>query len=217
VATPQAPPRRVFVVEVDRGDGLHVLTGRLQRDLEAAGEAEPQVEVYPTGERLPLYQQLARSQGELLWTPTTAPFSLAPVFAETDGEPQDGPLVDRPRFDDFDEAEKTAAYLWAGELLLSSPERLDDALAPALGAVVPADIRTDGTWIWTDATTYYLEEYGLEPPAGLLAHIRDAYFSAPEVDGATRHRALDFLTRQDESPQDEADAVPLTPPGPDSL
>jgi hypothetical protein len=179
------PPRRVFVAEVDREEDPVFLAASLQYGLAAAGEAEPQVEVYVTGDRLPPYQELARSRGALLWSPAVAPFLLAPVFGE------DGSL---PRFDDLDEAGKVAAYLWAGELLLSTPERLADVLAPARGVVVPASIRTDGTWVWADALTYYLEEYGLEPVPGLLAHIRAAHYTAPVVDGATRHRAIAFLT-----------------------
>ncbi len=199
-------PRRVFVVEVDRGLDLPTVTGRLQHRLEAAGEVDPQVEVYATGDRIPLYQLLARRYGQLLWTPAAVPFSVAPVFAETDQE------SGLPRFDDLDEAEQTAAYLRVGELLLSSPERLDDVMAPGRGAVVPVDLRTDGIWIWSEATTYYLEEYGLEPDAGLLAHIRAAGFEPPVVDGATRHRAITFVTEPD-----PPGTRPPARPGPDSL
>jgi hypothetical protein len=180
-----SPPCRVFVAETDEEADPVLLTGRLQRGLAAAGEAEPQVEVYTTGERLPPYQELARSRGTLLWSLAAGPFLMAPVFDE------DGSMA---RFDDLDEAGKVAAYLRAGELLLSTPERLVDALAPVRGMVVPANIRTDGTWVWADAVTYYLEEYGLEPVPGLLAHIRSAHYTSPAVDGATRHRAIVFLT-----------------------
>jgi hypothetical protein len=82
----------------------------------------------------------------------------------------------------------------AGELLLSTPEYLEDVLAPARGEAVPAGIRTDGTWVRAEAVIYYLEEYGLEPTPGLLAHIRAVNYTAPAADGATRHRAIDFLT-----------------------
>ena len=204
--TGQTAPRRVFVAEVDRGQDLYTVTGLLQHRLEAAGQTEPQVEVYATGDRIPLYQQLARRYGQLLWTPTAAQFSIAPVFAEAEGE------TGLSRFDDFDEAEQAAAYLRAGELLLSSPELLEDALAPARGAMVPVSIRTDGSWIWSEATIYYLEEYGLEPDAGLLAHLRAAGFAAPEVDGATRHRAITYLTQSD-----GPETLPATRPDAHSL
>ncbi|MFE3111094.1 hypothetical protein [Kitasatospora indigofera] len=202
----QAPPRRVFVVEMDRGQNLYTVTGLLQHYLEAAGEVEPQVEVYATGDRIPLYQQLARQYGQLLWTPAAPPFSVAPVFAESQ------PTSGFPRVDDLVEADQVVAYLQAGEMLLSSPELLEDLLAPARGAVVPVSIRTDGSWIWSEATTYYLEEYGMEPDAGLLAHIRAVDFVAPVVDGATRHRAIAFLTQSD-----GPDAYPLAEPDADSL
>ena len=54
---------------------------------------------------------------------------------------------------------------------------------------VPTIIRTDGTWIWTDSTAYYLREYGLQPDADLLAHIRANSYEVPFADGVAIHRA----------------------------
>ncbi|MEV8099820.1 hypothetical protein [Kitasatospora sp. NPDC085879] len=192
------PPRRIHLVEADRTVDLPALAARLQRDLETWGEPHPQVEAYATGDVLPRYQQLARSHATLLWMPTTRhPLRLAPTFDEPHAP--DGPrfFPDHPRMADPDEVALVAAYLWTGEPLLVSSELADDILQPAREAVVPVDIRTDGTWVWTDATTYYLEEYGLQPFAGLLEHIRAAGYIAPEVDGATRHRAIEMLIGAD--------------------
>jgi hypothetical protein len=59
---------------------------------------------------------------------------------------------------------------------------------------------TDGFWIWCDASTYYLERYGLAPDRGLVGHIRARGFVPPGVDGAALHRAL---ARLDEPVTDE--------------
>ena len=55
------------------------------------------------------------------------------------------------------------------------------------------NVRTDGVWIWTDATTYYLERYNLRPDRGLLRHIRAADYRMPEVDGVAIHRTTAVL------------------------
>ncbi|PBC69546.1 hypothetical protein BX265_6875 [Streptomyces sp. TLI_235] len=190
-----APPRRIYLVEADRTHDLPALTARLQQLLASQGEPHPQVEAHASGEALPRYQQLARSHGALLWMPTKRrPLRLAPALGEPDTSEGPHPAPDHPRMADPGEVALVAAYLWSGALLLASPESADDILQPSRGAVVPVDIRTDGAWVWTDAMTYYLEEYGLQPHAGLLAHIRAAGYAAPEVDAATRHRAIELLT-----------------------
>ncbi|MFD9123966.1 hypothetical protein [Kitasatospora sp. NPDC059571] len=193
--TDSTPPRRIHLVETDRTVDLPALAARLQQHLETPEDPHPQVEAYATGAALPRYQQLARTHGTLLWMPTPHhPLRLAPVFDEPHAESGPRFLPDHPRTTDPGEAALVIAYLRSGELLLASPELADDILRPYREAVVPVDIRTDGAWIWTDATTYYLEEHGLEPHPDLLAHIRAAAYAAPEVDGATRHRAIDLLT-----------------------
>jgi hypothetical protein len=90
-------------------------------------------------------------------------------------------------------AARLVGYLRGGQPLLLTTARKNDVLTPARGAVVPMNFRTDGQWIWSDATAYYLEQYGLAPDADLVAHIRHRGFVVPEVDGAAIHRALAAL------------------------
>jgi hypothetical protein len=92
-----------------------------------------------------------------------------------------------------EEADRLIRYLNGGELLLSTTARLEDAVNPGRGAVVPTNFRTDGHWIWSDATVYYLKQYGLAPDANLIAHIHLRGFVVPEIDGAAIHRALAAL------------------------
>src|SRR5262249_23309810 len=54
---PWPPARQVFVVETEPDADLPALTARLQHVLAAAGEVNPQVEVYPTRREPPAYQQ----------------------------------------------------------------------------------------------------------------------------------------------------------------
>jgi hypothetical protein len=55
--------------------------------------------------------------------------------------------------------------------------------------VVPTNFRTDGHWIWNDASAYYLERHGRSPDPSLVEHIRANGYVFPPVDGASLHRA----------------------------
>jgi hypothetical protein len=189
---PWPPPRRVYVVEADQGSPLAGIAARLQSIAAAAGETHPQVEVYPVHGALPSYQRLARASGGLIWARSPDPgLRLAAVF-DPAGEPGPRmaagyPVIGAP------DAARLIAYLNGGQPLLVTTARKNDVLAPALGAVVPMNFRTDGQWIWSDATAYYLEHYRLAPDADLVTHIRHRGFVVPEVDGAAIHRALAAL------------------------
>ncbi|MBB4926040.1 hypothetical protein [Kitasatospora kifunensis] len=99
-------------------------------------------------------------------------FQLAAVFDKVD--PVTGPAFeeDHPRLADGPERAAVADYLRSGPHVLMTPMLMDDVLDPERRGVVPMSFRTDGEWIWTDTITYYLDEYGLAPERGLLAHIR---------------------------------------------
>jgi hypothetical protein len=55
------------------------------------------------------------------------------------------------------------------------------------------NFRTDGTWIWTDAVTFYLEEYHLAPEPDLLAHLRAVGPHTWEADAGTLEAAAAFV------------------------
>ncbi|GAB3158673.1 hypothetical protein GCM10027290_62320 [Micromonospora sonneratiae] len=191
------PPRRVFLAETDASADVVRVTARLQRALDIAGEPDPQVEVYPVHAELPIYQQAARAAAGLLWLRAAdREIRMATVF---DGvHPQTGPmfLPDHPTVDD-EERQRLLAYLYRGELLMQSTSLVEDVRNPALGRAVPLGFRTDGFWIWNEATTYYLERYGLAPDPSLLGHIRrrNHVFDVDALDGATIHRAMEVLRR----------------------
>jgi len=194
--SPWPPPKRVFLVEMEADAELPAVTARMQQALSAAGESEPQIEAFPTGMELPVYQRLARAYGALVWAATPDPgIEVAAVFDGVDA--QSGPSFrdDHARIEDAAERRRVIEYLNAGEALLVTTARMDDVVDTSRRASVPMNFRTDGTWIWTDSTTYYLEEHHLEPDAGLLAHIRASNFEMPELDGVALHRAMDVLQR----------------------
>lgn len=184
---------QVYVVEVDEDADPILVTGQIQRALVAAGQPAPPVEVYLSGFELPSYQRLARGHGELLWSRSPDPgVRVAVLFDEVD--PTHGPRFrpDHPAVDGV-ELPKLAQYLRRGEPLLITTGRLRDVVDPARGKVVPMSFRTDGTWVWSDATTYYLEAYRLLPDPSLVAHIRALSHVPPAVDDVAMHRAMAAL------------------------
>jgi hypothetical protein len=185
-------PRRVFVVEVAAVDEPS-LAAQMQELLAATGEADPQVEVYQSGSALPVYQEFARSYGELLWAAAPDPgVRLAEIFDEIDADA--GPYF-RPDHALLEEgeADKVVQYLYGGEPLLVTAGLMDDVMDSTQVYCVPMSFRTDGQWVWNEACAYYAEQYRLAPDPGLLDHLRSNDYAAPAVDGVGVHRALEIL------------------------
>jgi hypothetical protein len=199
---PWSQPRRVYIVEVDADADPVALTGVVQRRLLVAGEMYPQVEVYLTGTDVPGYLRLARAGSELLWARSAAPeIRTAKLFDEVD--PERGPVFrpDHERIEDETERRRLVDYLSQGEPLVYSTARLADVVDPYAGFAVPVDFRTDGTWLWSDATTYYLERHHLAPDPELVGHIRTRDYQRPNLDGVDLHRAFAALREPaDEEP-----------------
>jgi hypothetical protein len=199
--SPWPPPRKVYLVETEPDVDLVALTGRIQQRLTSAGETDPQVETYPTDAELPTYHRLAVAYGALLWASTPEPdIQIASIFDEVD--PQTGPSFTdaHERMDDAEEAQRVVDYLNAGQPLLVTTAAMDDVVDRSRRNVVPMNFRTDGTWIWTDTTTYYLERHNLAPDPDLLGHIRAADYRLPKVDGVAIHRTMAVLQ---EPPEEE--------------
>jgi len=152
------------------------------------------------GDQPPLYQRIARAQGSLLWAAVSAPeITVARVFDAVD--PDSGPSFtqDHPRMTDEQVRTRTLSYLKAGAELLVTTATFTDVVDPARGAVVPMSFRTDGTWIWTDTVTYYLEEHHLAPDPELLRHISGQATPPADVDAVALHRAMSVLTNPSDS------------------
>jgi hypothetical protein len=64
--------------------------------------------------------------------------------------------------------------LLAGGVVLYEGRFLDqDRLSQRREAVVPLTVRTDGIWVWSEASGYYLREHGVLPSADLLSHLAE--------------------------------------------
>ncbi|XVV13937.1 hypothetical protein ACQP2X_06155 [Actinoplanes sp. CA-131856] len=180
--TPWPPPRRVYLVQTTAaGDRIAAIAPALQDALTAAGETDPQVDVFTDSGALPAFQRTALGFSALLYAsaPPT-PIEVAQVFDKSEPPPED-------------DKEQVLDYLRSGTPLLISPELTEDVAAPVLGPVVPVGFHTDGRWVWPEATAYYLAKHDLAPDPALLAHIRAAGHRAPEVDAVGVHRALTRL------------------------
>lgn len=201
------PAVRVFVVAVSHLDPAELpgLTRRLQEVLIEMGERNPQVEVCLDDRSPPRYQLLACAHSALLWAREPAvPIRLARVFDAVD--PQLGPMFteNHPVIDDLDEVERLLDYLDGAMPVLSTDDTMVDIFDPGQADVVPLTFRTDGTWIWTDTVSYYLEHYSLAPDTELLAHLQACVGYPPAVTDVGLHRVASFLQR----PGDELVWVP---------
>jgi hypothetical protein len=126
----------------------------------------------------------------------TVEFQLAAVFDLVD--PVTGPAFheEHPRLADGPERAAVADYLRSAPHVLMTPMLMDDVLDPERRSAVPMNFRTDGEWIWTDTVGYYLDEYGLAPEAGLLAHIRSRMDVPPPVPAPeVLEQAVAFILR----------------------
>jgi hypothetical protein len=158
----------VHLAEASDGADLATLTGQVQRLLDSP------VEMFAPDAELPPYHRTALAAATLVAL-TPAPVHLARVFDGAD--PQLGPffVTDRERVDE-QRRERLLAYLRAGEPVLDEAGELDDVLEPGVG--VPTGFRSDGTWVWNDATVHYLDRHAVAPDPDLAAHV-DARLPTP--------------------------------------
>lgn len=94
---------------------------------------------------------------------------------------------------DDEERQRVAAYLRAGAPILMTTALQPDLIEPEHGRAVGASFRTDGTWVWSDALTYYTGAYGLAPENDFYAHIRARHYACPVPTDAAQDNALNVL------------------------
>ena len=103
------------------------------------------------------------------------------------------PAVSRPPVPP-DETDRVIEYLRRGPVVMAARSYAPDRLDPARGDAVPLTFHTDGTWVWSGAVAYYLDEHGVPPEADLVAHIRANGFEVPAVDDDTMDAANAVVT-----------------------
>ncbi|GAA2176665.1 hypothetical protein GCM10009846_31300 [Agrococcus versicolor] len=153
---------------------------------EPAGDAGPVAA--PAATRAPAAHGVRRLLrgivGRLPARRPTAP-RVARVFdGQRDGTPWFAP--EHPVIVDAVERDALLALLRTGSIVVHASQPMRDDLGD-VDAVVPADLRSDGTWIWSDAVAYYLERHRIAPDAELVAHLRTAGPAAP-IDAGTWRR-----------------------------
>ncbi len=167
-ATMRSGADRVYLVQVGEQAAPPAVAYAAQRALSGV-ERSPRVEVFAHDVVLPRYHEDALLAADLLWSRHPLPRII--VVRSFDGANPGGPwfgpgrelLVDpgvsRPLLD----------FLSAGEVVLTAANRLPDVITGVPDAV-PADLLSDGAWVWSAATAYYLDRHQVAPDAALIAH-----------------------------------------------
>jgi hypothetical protein len=100
-----------------------------------------------------------------------------------DGEdPSGGPWFSpgRLRIPEALRRQRLAQYLSRGRLVVRVSGLMADPLEPARGPVLPLNYRTDGVWIWQEASAYYVLHRGVAPELELLCHIEERGYRLPD-------------------------------------
>jgi hypothetical protein len=181
---------RVYLIQVDDPAEIRAVAAGLSRVI---GEpAEAGIEIIGIDQEPPAYQRAALAESLLLWArPGLPEFQVARVFDFADPRTGPGFEPDHRVIDDSGETRRLSGYLRGGYPALTTTTTMLDVVDPASGAVVPASFRTDGSWIWTDSVTYYLDRYGLAPDTRLTRHIEAQFARGVEIPDVDPEAAID--------------------------
>ncbi|OLF17642.1 hypothetical protein [Actinophytocola xanthii] len=195
-ATMRGGSERVYLVQAGAGADLPAITVAAHRALSDT----PRVEVFARDEPLPGYHQLALRAATLLWSSAPEPtITVARVF---DGAGAGGPWFapDHELVVDPAERARLLDFLGGGELVLAA-DSLGTDIVTGAAAAVPASLRSDGRWVWSDAAGYYLDRHQLAPDPGLAEHAMGTWPTGP-LSPLTRHHVWTALSASDrEAPQ----------------
>ena len=195
---PWPPARDVFVVEADVDTDLVKLTTTFTKLIVKHGVQLPLIEVREVGTFLTGYHAALIEHGELLWA--RRPRNELVVIDVFD-DVVDGVGAfssDHATIPDT-EREEVVSYLENGTAVLETFGYIDDVIDSTVKATVPTTVRTDGQFVWSDATAYYLRHHALAPQAEFLEHITSAD-SAPEpVDSDVLLRATRLINSEPEA------------------
>ena len=88
------------------------------------------------------------------------------------------------------ERQRVAGYLRSATPILATTATVADRYAPERGKPVGLTVRSDGTWVWSDAHAYYVEHHGIAPEPDFYSHIKAANYRCHQIDPDTAARAL---------------------------
>ncbi|MBK1787780.1 hypothetical protein [Prauserella cavernicola] len=185
---------RVHLVQAETGHAA--IAAAAQQALLKSGVDTPRVEVFEPGHPLPGYHEQALLASTLLWSaePGT-PVHVARAF---DGAGEDGPWFasDHELVVDPKVRRRLLDFLAGGEVVLGADSRMTDIVSGSAGTV-PADLRSDGTWVWSEATRYYLDRYQFAPDPELAGHALETQ-PGDRLSPLTRHRVRAALNPIDQ-------------------
>jgi hypothetical protein len=128
-----------------------------------------------------------------LATSTLSRLHEVPVFDGTDV--QGRPVFDRPPVHPQDR-EEILAYLENAPVVLVASGFGQDVFDSQAAPDVPLTFHTDGTYVWSGATPYYLRKRNAPPIPQLVRHIRRNGYAVPPVDDDTSRDAVAVVTGQ---------------------
>jgi hypothetical protein len=104
---------------------------------------------------------------------------VAAVFDRVDeaGRPWFSP--NRWRVPDPELRRALVSYLSGAPLVIRAQGYEPDPLDPQGRPRVPVSYRSDGTWVWQEASAYYLDRYGVAPQDALVEHIQRQGYTPP--------------------------------------
>lgn len=104
---------------------------------------------------------------------------VASVFdrADPQGRPYFSP--DRRRIVGRPQRARLVRYLTTAPMVMRAHGLEPDPLSGRRRQVVPLHYRSDGTWVWQQASAFYLREYGIAPELDLVGHIIAQRFAVP--------------------------------------
>jgi hypothetical protein len=191
----------VHLVELIADADASAISYRIHQALIDSGEDVPRVEVFGADPQLSDYHEAALAAADLIWVAEEPVLpTLAAVFdgADADGQPffkPDHAVLRGKKRDGL------LKYLRGGELVLAGLGQLDDVVTGEADQV-PLGYRSDGVWIWCEASTYYLEKHGFAPDAQLQAWITGDAPKPPPSQLNLLQRHLVFETLTDPDPDD---------------
>ncbi|ASR37011.1 hypothetical protein BAY61_20775 [Prauserella marina] len=184
---------RVYLVQADTGHAA--IAGAAQRALLESGVDTPRVEVLGPGQPLPSYHERALLASTLLWS--VLPGNSVHLARAFDGASAAGPWFapDHELVVDPAIRWRLLDFLSGGEVVFAASPMTD--VVTGSPGVVPADLRSDGTWVWSEASRYYLDRYRLAPDPGLTGHAL-ANRPGDRLTPLTRHRVRAALNPIDQ-------------------
>ncbi|MGL5829063.1 MAG: hypothetical protein ACRC0L_05775, partial [Angustibacter sp.] len=184
-------PKACYLLELESATDLVAAQEQLYGpDADPEG---PLWELYLTGNDLPQSQRAMQFTGQLVFAAAEEPdFKFADVFT---GEPgPDGLPQEYEKLEDDALIGEMAEFLANGKPLMLADSEGEDLFDPSRGAVVPLHLRTNGEWIWSEASVYYLTHHRIAPPSEFRAVLADLLPSSGiAVSDTVLHQAASWL------------------------